>query len=106
QRQLARILYDLRHSFDSDLLASPEQLGKSIAARSWNASSRFQNLAEDPLLVGQIAAALLIEDESGSRSLLLPLTLRRIAEDLNRERLAREWLRGARRIAHRAQMRG
>lgn len=107
QRQLARVLYELRHSFSAELFESPSILGDLIAARSWNATSRFQNLAQEPQLLGQIAAALLLQGEFGTDSLIHPATLRRIGEDLDRERRAREWLRGARRFAkERAQIRG
>lgn len=107
QRQLARILYELRDSFSAELFESPSTLGEFIAARSWNATSRFQNLAQQPQLVGQIAAALLLQGEFGTGSLILPATLKRIGEDLDRERRAREWIRGARRFAHeRARIRG
>lgn len=107
QRQLARVLYELRHSFSAELFESPSILGDLIAARSWNATSRFQNLAQEPQLLGQIAAALLLQGEFGTESLIHPATIRRIGEDLDRERRAREWLRGARRFAReRAQIRG
>jgi hypothetical protein len=107
QRQLARILYELRHSFSADLFASPTKLGEFIAARSWNATSRFQKLAEEPQLVGQIATALLLQGESGTRGLLHPATLARISQDLDRERRARDWLRAAQKSAHeRAHIRG
>lgn len=107
QRQLARILYEIRHSFSADLFESPSLLGEFIAARSWNATSRFQNLAQETLLVGQIAAALLLQGQFGTDSLIHPLTLKRIGEDLDRERRAREWLSGARRFAQeRARIRG
>lgn len=107
QRQLARILYEVRHSFSAELLESPSILGDLIAARSWNATSRFQNLVQETQLVGQIAAALLLQGEFGTDNLIHQVTLRRIGEDLDRERRAREWLRGARRFAkERAQIRG
>lgn len=107
QKQLARILYELRHSFSADLLESPEILGDLIAARSWNATSRFQNFVQEKQLVGQIAAALLLQEEVGTDNLIYPAALRRIGEDLDRERRARDWLRGARRFAkERAQVRG
>lgn len=107
QRQLARILFDLRHSFSAELFESPLTLGEFIAARSWNATSRFQNLAEETLLVGQIAAALLLHGETGTSQLLYPATLQRIGEDLDRERRGREWMRSARRFAQeRAHIRG
>ena len=107
QIQLARTLYESRYLLSEDVLGSPELLGDLIAARSWNASSRFQNLAQDPRLVGQIAAALLIQERAGSGELIYPATLRRISEDLDRERQAREWLRRARRsVDERVQIRG
>jgi hypothetical protein len=99
QRQLASILYELRHSFSAELFESPSMLGEFIAARSWDATSRFQQLAQETQLVGQIAAALLLQGKFGSGGLIHPATLRRIGEDLDRERRAREWLRGARRFA-------
>lgn len=107
QRQLALILYEIRHAFSAELLESPVMLGEFIEARSWNASSRFQNLAQETALVGQIAAALLLEGRFGTDSLVYPATLERISKDLDRERRAREWLRGARRSAQeRARIRG
>ena len=107
QRQLARILYELRHSFSADLFASPTKLGEFIAARSWNATSRFQKLAEEPQLVGQIATALLFHGDSGTRGLLHPATLARISQDLDHERRARDWLRAAQKSAlERAHIRG
>lgn len=74
-------------------------LGKFIAERSWNATSRFQNFVQGTQLVGQIASALLLPGESATGSLILPSTLHRISEDLNRERQARDWLRDARHFA-------
>lgn len=107
QRQLARILYELRHSFSADLFESPATLGDFIAARSWSATSRFQNIAEEPQLIGQIAAALLLQGEFGTASLLHPTTLTRISTDLERERTARGWLQSARKAAkERATVRG
>lgn len=107
QRQLAMLLYELRHTFSAELFESPAKLGEIIAANSWNATSRFRNLAQETQLVGQIAAALLLQGEFGSDGLILPATLRRIGADLDRERRARDWLRGARRFAEeRARVRG
>ena len=107
QVQLARTLYESRYLFSEDVLGSPERLGELLAARSWNASSRFRNLAEDTRLLGQIAAALLTQGRAGSGELIYPATLQRISEDLDRERQAREWLRRARRsVDERVQVRG
>ena len=99
QLQLARTLYELRNRFSNDILESTESLGDLIAARSWNATSRFQNFAQEKQLVGQIAAALLLQDEFGTSNLIHPNTLKRIREDVDRERQAREWLRSARQSA-------
>ena len=107
QQQLARILYDLRHSFSAELFEEPSRLGDFIAARSWNASARFQNFVQAPALVGQIAAALLLQGRQGFKPLLDPTTLKRIGDDLDHERRGRDWLRGARRAAEeRATIRG
>ena len=107
QRQLARILFELRHSFSAELFEAPEKLGEFVAARSWTATSRFQKLAEEPQLLGQIAAALLLQGESRSRGLIHAATLLRITQDLDDERRARDWLRAAQKTAHeRAHVRG
>lgn len=107
QQQLAWVLYEVRHSFSAELFDDPLLLGQFIAARSWNASARFQNLVQEPALVGQIAAALLLQGKEGFNTLLHPMTLRRIGEDVDRERRGREWLRGARHAAEeRAKIRG
>lgn len=107
QQQLARILYELRHSFSAELFESPSRLGEFIALRSWSATSRFQNLAQETALIGQIAAALLLQGDPGIDTLLFPATLQRIWEDVDRERRGREWLRSARRVAQeRARIRG
>ena len=107
QRQLARVLYEVRHSYSKAVFREPATLGHLIATRSRAASARFQNFVQETRLVGQIAAALLLEDESGTGGLLDASTLRRISQDLDRERRGREWLRVARRSAkERARVRG
>lgn len=107
QQQLARILYDLRHSFSAELFDEPQRLGDFIAARSGSTSARFQNLVQAPALVGQIAAALLLQGKDGFKTLLHPATLKRIGDDMDLERRGRDWLHGARRAAvERAKIRG
>jgi hypothetical protein len=107
QQQLARILYELRGSFSAELFESPQLMGDFIKARSWKSTSRFQNLAEQPTLLGQIAAALLLQGNLGTNTLIDPGTLRRIGDDIDRERRGRDWLKGARRFAEeRATIRG
>lgn len=95
QRAFARLLYDLRYKLAVVGLDSPERLGEIIAGNSWNTTSRFRQFAEQPLLLGQIAAALL-KEPSAVHSLVHPLTLARISEDLGRESDAKTWLWGAR----------
>ncbi|HET8925266.1 MAG TPA: hypothetical protein VFN26_19950 [Candidatus Acidoferrum sp.] len=99
QRQLAEILYQIRYLFRKELFDSPELLGNEIAARSWTTTRRFQMVAEEPLLLGQIAAALLIGEKDRAKSLITPDTLLRIAKNLNKERREREWLKDARSAA-------
>lgn len=105
QRQLAEILYQIRFLLRKELFDSPNLLGNEIAARSWMASPRFQMLTEEPLLLGQIAAALLIGEEDRAKSLIVPETLLRIAKNLDLERRSREWLKDAR-AAARAELSG
>lgn len=99
QQQLARILYDLRHAYSAELFDEPQRLGDFIAAQSWNMSARFQNFVQAPALIGQIAAALLLRQHMGFKTLLHPMTLQRIGDDVDRERRGRDWLRSARRAA-------
>jgi hypothetical protein len=99
QRQLAQSLFEMRYSFHSDLLKSPELLGQQIAVGSWKFSSRFRILAQQPLLLGQIATALLFPEEDRTNRLILSSSLLRIAKDLDEERRAREWLKDAQGVA-------
>jgi len=96
QRHMARVLYDLRYRLVADVLDSPIALGKLIADRSWTASSRFANFAQEPSFVGQIASALLLPSGSSSDHLIHHAALDRIAQDLEHEREARAWLGRAR----------
>ena len=105
QRQLAEILYRLRHSVVIEDVESPGQLGRLIAQHSTNATSRFRQLASEPDLIGQIGAALLLDDQQ--LNLIDARTLGRIAGDLNVEEQARSWLQDAKRhLSKRAQVRG
>jgi hypothetical protein len=105
QRQLAEILYRLRHSVVIEDVESPGQLGRLIAQHSTNATSRFRQLASEPDLIGQIGAALLLGDQH--LNLIEAQTLGRIAGDLNVEEQARSWLQDAKRhLSKRAQVKG
>ena len=101
QRQLTKSLFELRHALTSDVLTTPRRLGELVAGRSWGTTSRFQQLAQEPLLIGQIAAALLLKGEQRASSLILSATLLRIEQDLDREQSARAWMRSARETAQR-----
>lgn len=105
QRQLARLLFEFRFGLTSDLLSHPEELGKALAARSWHASSRFQNFSQNTDLLGQVAAALLLPSDEKS-PFLLESTLHRIVRDLSAERQARGWLRDAKRRVVQIRTRG
>jgi hypothetical protein len=105
QRQLARLLFEYRRILTADLLHDPDELGRRLAARAWQASSRFQNFAQNTELLGRVASALLVGEEEDS-PYLLSSTLRRIVGDLEQEREARRWLRGARSTASHVRTRG
>ena len=106
QRHLARILYDLRNRFSREMLDEPKILGDIIAQESWNANSRFQEFAQNSLLVGQTAAALLVHGQDGYDNLILPSTLERIKRDLDDERGSRHWLQVSSRYAQKARLKG
>ena len=95
QRHLARTLYDVRHALRREHLDEPATLGHLIRGRSRATSSRFQQLTQEAVLIGQISAALLLRGHQEERSRILPATLDRIATDLGEEQRAREWLRQA-----------
>jgi hypothetical protein len=101
QRQLAKVLYGLRYSLDESASDSPLKLGQLIASHSWTTTSRFQQLLQEPTLIGQVAVALLHADRTSKAELLLPATLDRIREDLDRGRRAKFWLREAQQQVHR-----
>lgn len=105
QIQLARLLYEYRYLLSAELLASPKALGETLGSRTWHSSARFQNFAQNTELLGQVATALLL-DEEGSSALLLGSTLARIVGDLSKQRQARRWLTDAKRTALRVNLRG
>lgn len=105
QEDLAEVLYQIRRGFRVDLFERPELLGREIAAHSFGFNSRFQNLTQDHVLVGQISTALMHPDELGE-ALVHPATLKRIAGDLERMGSAGTWLKGARHAAQRINVKG
>jgi hypothetical protein len=105
QVHLARLLFEYRRVYTSELLADPAQLGRRLAAQAWHASSRFRNFAQNTSLLGQVAAALLVGNDGDSR-FLLDSTLKRIVADLSQEREAKRWLLDAKSSAARVQIHG
>ena len=105
QVQLAKLLFDYRRVLTAEQLLNPEDLGRRLASRSWHCSNRFQQFAENTDLLGQVAAALLGEEDTES-PYLLRSTFDRIVEGLEKERDARRWLREARASADRVRRRG
>jgi len=105
QRQLARVLFEYRSALTPDLLADPDELGRRLAGRSWQASSRFQNFAQNTSLLGQVAVALLVGEDEES-PYLSDSTLKRIVTDLSAEREAGRWLTDAKSSATRIRTRG
>ncbi len=95
QRHLARALYEARSGLVHHL-QDPEDLGRFIADNTWHGSDRFDKLTQQPLLLGQIALALLRPRAVGDE-MLLRSTLQRVAQDLEKQREAAAWLKGARR---------
>ncbi len=95
QRHLARELFEIRHAIRPEHLHDPTALGRLIHARSRATSSRFRQLTQEAVLIGQISAALLLHGSQDDASRILPATLDRIAADLVAEQRAREWLRQA-----------
>jgi hypothetical protein len=94
QRHLARALFDARLGL-APRLGNIQDLGQFVADNCDQGSERFQQLREQPLLLGQIALALLRPQENPD-ALILDSTLRRIVADLESERSARAAIQGAR----------
>jgi hypothetical protein len=97
QRQMARALYRAGPGL-ARRLDDIGELGRYVGDAAWEASDRFQQLRDQPELLGQIALALL-RPQATADALLLESTLQRIARDLVAERAAAAWLREARRAA-------
>ena len=106
QTQLAKILYEIRHSLDTKILNSPEELGKRIESHSFYASSRFRQFSQNHELLGGIASALIRHGTTFTDSLVSPQTLGRIVSDLFKVQTAREFLHKARASASQLEIHG
>lgn len=99
QHQLTQALFDMRLSFRSKLFESPLDLGDFIATHCRTGTKRFRELLEDPMLVGQLCIALLLQDNKISEELLLKETQVRIVADLSKEQMDRKRFESAQRQA-------
>jgi hypothetical protein len=105
QWQLVQLLFEYRTALTSDLLSDPSSLGRRLGARCGHLSSRFRSFAQNTELLGQVSAALLVNDDEES-PFLLQSTLSRIVETLSVQRQARLWLRDAKTSANRVRTHG
>jgi hypothetical protein len=105
QVHLTRLLYDYRHYLTAGMLSSPGVLGQRLAAHATRASSRFLHFTQNTELLGQVASALLMGEETHGQ-FLLPSTLSRIIDDLAKERQALRWLKDAKARATSVRLRG
>lgn len=105
QRHLARLLSDYRHRLSPELITHPDELGSRLAGRAATTSARFRVFAQNTSLLGQVAASLLLHEDSDS-PLLERRTLDRIVADLSAEEESRRWLKSARETALRLELRG
>ncbi len=93
QRQFARTLYDLRFKLAQLNSFEPADIGRQIAANSYNKTTRFEQFLQQEELVGRIVLSLLHQDLREGEEPLLPATLNRIVVDLKRIRHAHGWLK-------------
>lgn len=93
QMHFARTLYELRFRLAGLTSIEPAVIGRMIAANAYHTSTRFEEFLQQEELVGRIVLALLHKDPRAGEEPLLPLTLERIAGDLEQVRHAREWLK-------------
>lgn len=106
QVAVAELLHRAGPGLTPSLVAEPTDLGSWLAeiARG-HRSRRLEGLLQNPLVLGQIASALL-KDEDQPAALIEQTALSRIVRDLSRTHAAREWLHSARQSAGRARVRG
>lgn len=106
QVAVAELLHRAAPGLTPSLVSEPTELGTWLARLSGgHRTGRMRGLLENPRVLGQIASALL-KDEDQSSPLIEPTALSRIVRDLSRTHAAREWLRSARQSAGRVRLRG
>ena len=92
QKQFAQTLYNLRFSLARLNSIEPAVIGRLIASNTYYASTRFEQFLQQEELVGRLVLALLHQDPRAGEEPLLPATLARIVEDLEKVRRVRGWL--------------
>lgn len=105
QRHLARLLSESRNGLNTELLNEPAALGLELAARSTGYTKRFRIFCENTTVLGQVAAALLAEDEHDS-PYLLRSALHRLVEGMAKDRVSQRQLTDAKKAASRVRKRG
>lgn len=98
QGQFARALYDLRFHLSSIDTTDPATIGRRLAANAHHTTSRFEEFLQQEELTGRIVLGLFDEAPSEGEEPIYPPTLKRIVDDLERVRQARDWLKEARRV--------
>lgn len=106
QTHLARALYQWRYPLAKMLGDDPAKIGLFLAGVSHDAPSRFRNFLEQEEIAGRIVLALLAGRTEAVAQFVLPVTLERIVADLQKASAARAWLRDARRVVERYQLKG
>lgn len=106
QSQLARAMYQWRYQLAKMLRDDPAKIGRSLASMANDGSSRFSNFLEQEEIVGRIVLALLGGRTEAVAQFILPGTLERIVADLQKASAARAWLRDARQVAERFELKG
>lgn len=98
QSHFASLLFFCRYKLRQISFANPENIGKLLNANSFvSNSSRFQNFLQQEELVGRIALSLLDTNAAvPSFELIHEQTLKRIVNDLELKRNAKEWVRETR----------
>ena len=98
QRQFAKALYDIRYRLVGMRMLGNMEVGRLLAANTWNASSRFREFLQQEELAGRIALALISDQVGEGQDPIYTPALRRIVSDLERVGSAREWLKDTRGI--------
>lgn len=106
QSLLARALYQWRYQLAKMLEDDPAKVGRFLAGMSHDAPSRFRNFLEQEEIAGRIVLALLGGRAEAIAQFVLPGTLERLVADLQKASAARAWLRDARQVAERYQLKG